>query len=228
MEQEQRFRPIRFGDGDITWKQVEYYPLSEALEYDKIEFIDWNKLFSKKLLDYGSGGGRDAFYFLIAGASVDCADILQENLDLIKKRLGEILCLKTNFFNISDNNANIPVRENYYDIINANGVLHHIEKDINLVVDELYRVLKPNGICYCMLYTEELYNNHKKEIEKVMIEKNVGMNKALGWITDKCPYTTYYTEEEGKELFKKFKILSYKTFHDDWFRIYKLTKEEIK
>lgn len=41
----------------------------------------------------------------------------------------------------------IPINDNFFDVIICYHVLEHIEDDIK-AISELYRVLKPNGLCY--------------------------------------------------------------------------------
>lgn len=46
-------------------------------------------------------------------------------------------------FDITD----IPIEDNFFDVIICYHILEHIENDLKAMA-ELYRVLKPNGICY--------------------------------------------------------------------------------
>lgn len=66
----------------------------------------------------------------------------------------------------------------------------------------------------------------KPKIEKLMAEKGWTQEKAMGWLTDNAPFSTYYTEEQGRNLLKEFKIEEIKEYHDGQFRIYKCRKEK--
>ena len=205
-------------------KEIDNYPLYKAMEYLNHVNIEMEKQSELKFLDYGSGNGRDAFHLLMRGGTIiDCCDIALENLKIAAKNIGKFFGLRTNFILLFRNDR-IPVLDGTYDFINCNGVIHHASNPKE-IIKELHRVLKPNGQMAIMIYTEKLYEDLRLKIESLMKEKNWTKEQAMGWFTDNAPYATYYTEEQGRELLKEFKIEEVKTYHDGQFRIYKCRRE---
>lgn len=137
-------------------KEIDNYPLQDAMEYLKFINIEIEKRSELRFLDYGSGNGRDAFVLLAkGGTTVDCCDISLENLKIAASNLGNFMRLRANFILLFSNDR-IPVLDETYDFINCNGVLHHADNPKE-IVRELHRVLKPNGQMAVMLYTEKLH-----------------------------------------------------------------------
>jgi ubiquinone/menaquinone biosynthesis C-methylase UbiE len=208
-----------------TWKQTEKFPIEMALEWNKVLPIteDWK---GKKILDFGSGSGRDALLFAKEGADVYCVDILQSNLNYAKE-LFKKNNLNGTFILIKENDI-LPFEDNFFDGINCNGVLHHIPH-ANEVVIEFSRVIKPKGISYIMLYTEDLFKFYINNIiNEISNSPEKTWQRCFGEMTDKCKFTTFYTVWDACQLFvpRGFGIKNIKTYHHYQFRIFKL--ESIK
>ena len=168
------------------------------------EIQEFDKYSGKIILEYGCGIGTDAFEYLKRKNVVILTDICPENLNMAKYFIvGEKHCYYAIFIYLEDN-VPIPYPDDFFDVINCHGVLHHIP-DPEPVIDEFYRVLKTNGVAYIMLYTE----NHSVAKDK---------NYSEG------PYTRFYTEEEGIRLLEKFKIEKVSLYNKDTFRTFKVKK----
>lgn len=61
----------------------------------------------------------------------------------------------------------LSLPDNSFDIVVGNGILHHLE-DLNQVMHEIYRVLKPNGIA---VFTEPLGMNPLLKIYRKLTPK---------------------------------------------------------
>lgn len=132
-------------------KQEEYYDkISEVYDthhMDKYSLNYRNYILKKvlkedisglRVLDAMCGGGEWTSLFLEMGAIVDGLDISKKNCIIYEKRFPSCKVFYTSILNSSIPNEN-------YDIIITDS-LHHIYSDINIVMKEIHRILKPNGI----------------------------------------------------------------------------------
>ncbi|WP_113674814.1 class I SAM-dependent methyltransferase [Vallitalea guaymasensis] len=124
------------------WKRNEINKFLSQINDDKL-----------KLLDLGAGSGTFAENFTKKGLDVYCIDISKSMIDicLSKDLKGEVM----DFYNLD-------FEPEQFDLIwSMNTLLHVPKKDIHIVLDEVQRVLKKNGIFYLGLYggvsTEGIY-----------------------------------------------------------------------
>ena len=208
------------------WIQATSFPLNKALEFLCVLPITENWT-GKKILDFGCGAGRDSVFLAKSGADVYGVDIIQTNLDYAKK-LCKVNKVKAKFKLIKEKD-DIPYPTNFFDGIICNGVLHHI-KHVEEIVDEFRRVLKPGGMVYVMLYTEDLFRLDLNNIINV-IKNNPEKTwqRCFGEMTDKCNYTTFYSIYEAQVLFvpRSFTYLVSIPYHDFQFRIFKFRNDKI-
>jgi len=96
-----------------------------------------------KVLDVGCGSGRN--FIKLKGIKIFGIDFSQKMLDLAKKRAKEIK-IKVDLKKAESNN--LPFENNYFDAVLCYALLHCIDskKDRKKTIEEVYRVLKPNGI----------------------------------------------------------------------------------
>lgn len=106
-----------------------------------------------KILDAGCGGGRNLIYFMRTGFNVFAVDQNAEAIEQIKhfaKTLAPNLPLE-NFQTAPI--EKMPIPNEYFDWIISNAVLHFAENEthFNKMLEEMWRVLKPNGIFFARL-----------------------------------------------------------------------------
>jgi 2-polyprenyl-3-methyl-5-hydroxy-6-metoxy-1,4-benzoquinol methylase len=119
-------------------QKVNLYDTKKRLD---VVFNDllWNiDLKDKITLDAGCGTGWFSKEAILRGAEVYSMDLGENLLSKVSEKCGS----KTIVGSILD----IPFDDNYFDIIISSEVLEHTPDPI-LAIKELYRVLKPNGIC---------------------------------------------------------------------------------
>jgi ubiquinone/menaquinone biosynthesis C-methylase UbiE len=112
------------------------------------EYFRFDKYSGKRVLEIGVGLGTDLAQFAKAGAECHAIDITASHLQLAQRNLA----LRQFRADIRNADAtSIPYPDNYFDAVYSFGVLHHIP-DANAVAKEIYRVLKPGGVCLIALY----------------------------------------------------------------------------
>ena len=92
-----------------------------------------------RLLDFGAGSGHQATYFQSYGFEVDAIDL--ETSNYLKLRDFEV----TNY-----DGKKIPFPDKHFNIVFSSNVFEHIY-ETTLILDELSRVLKPNGIMVLLM-----------------------------------------------------------------------------
>ena len=142
----------------------------------------------KRVLDVGSGPGRDGLILKQHGLDITCLDASQAMIDLCSKR-----GLKTV---LSDFNK-MPFKDESFDAIWAYTSLLHVQKaDIDVPFVEIGRVLRTNGI-----------------FGLGMIEgKSEGYRESAG--VNKPRWFSYYTEDEIRALLAKngFEVVYFSKF----------------
>ncbi|MDY0016728.1 MAG: methyltransferase domain-containing protein [Candidatus Delongbacteria bacterium] len=108
------------------------------------ELEPFQKYFKGKILNAGSGN-RDI-------SSIVEGELF--NLDLPMGSHNSNIHIKSTL-------EKIPVTNEFFDVIICNAVLEHVE-NVNLVMDEFFRVLKPGGYLYiCIPFMQPVHNDPK-------------------------------------------------------------------
>ena len=94
----------------------------------------------KRVLDVGCGAGEAAVWFAKQGADVTASDLSSAFLDLVT-RVANLHGVAVNTHHADADHLDLPA--NYFDIVYAGNVLHHVEMAATLA--QLARVLKPGG-----------------------------------------------------------------------------------
>jgi len=176
------------------------------------ELCKFKEFSGKKLLEIGCGLGTDLLQFAQNGALVTGVDLTENSVSLAKKRFE--LYGQQGEFMVSDA-ENLPFAENSFDVVYSFGVLHHTP-NTQKSIDEVYRVLKPQGKIVIMLY-------HKHSIHTwlgaplyflygLLKGKHYGKEDWIR-IYDgvENPVGKAYTRSEIKKMFSRFKNISFKT-----------------
>lgn len=131
----------------------EYF--TETLKHRNEHEIPW--LFSiipfttfreRDILELGCGAGYDAYEFCRNGARYTGIDITPENIERTIKHLGYYGYSPQ----VQEGDAeHLSFADRSFDVVYSNGVLHHTP-DIQASFNEAYRVLKPGGSFWVILY----------------------------------------------------------------------------
>lgn len=113
-----------------------------------------------KVLDVGSGSGRDAFIMTKANALVTGVDLSQGMIDYAQKKYPNIEFQKADMLQM-------PFENDIFDGVWAHGVLFHLESldDVKKALQEFDRVLKPGGILHILVKLQ-------KDSQKIKIFSN--------------------------------------------------------
>ncbi len=150
----------------------------------------------KNIMDLGCGTGRNSIYLAQQGFEVYATDISITGIEVTKSKAKEL-----NLTNIQYKQQDMRSME--FENNNFDGILcvwttgHGSLEDARKSVNEIYRVLKPNGVVVIDYVSTEDINYGKGE----EIEKDTFINNVEG--EENIPHH-YSTEAEIKELYSSF------------------------
>lgn len=171
----------------------------QALKYDEETTDFWErfprsffdefiKLSNNKVLDVGSGPGRDGAILKDAGLDVTCLDASESMVEICKSRGLTSVCADFN---------TIPFSDQLFDGVWAYTSLLHVPKsEVAQVMQEINRVIKKDGILGLGLIEGD--TEGYKESEKVTFPR---------WFS-------YYAKDEVEQLLENhgFKVIYFETF----------------
>lgn len=140
------------GKGLEFFRQVEAFRYT--LEPHILEVVPFAIGRGKKVLEVGCGLGTDGIHWAEAGAHYTGIDLTSEAVRLASENFS---CrgLQGRFIKI--NAEQIPFLDASFDIVYSHGVIHHAP-NIDKVVSEIHRVLRPGGKAILMVYHRHSYN----------------------------------------------------------------------
>lgn len=189
---------LGYSSGSMDAKTIETYnQLAQAYDDETVEF--WQTFpqtfieafvnaSGPNILNIGSGPGRDARLLQNAGKNVVCLDASQTMIDICQAR-GFITAL-------GDFNS-LPFDDSSFDGAWAYTSLVHVPKtEIDTPLQEIYRVLKPNGIF--------AIGNHEGDFEGYKESSGVNLPR---WFS-------YYQKDELVSIITKhnFELIHFETF----------------
>jgi ubiquinone/menaquinone biosynthesis C-methylase UbiE len=118
------------------------------------EIVQFEKWRGTDVLEVGCGIGTDASRFARAGARYTGVDQTERAIQLARRRF-ELDGLSGTFVH-ADATA-LPMPDHSFDLVYSHGVIHHIG-NTSSAVDEIYRVLRPNGVALVMVYHRGSFN----------------------------------------------------------------------
>jgi len=186
---------VKSRDWDKTYKEK-----GEVQKEVLPKVRDAAKLFKRKkfrrILDLACGTGRHAIYLATEGFSVYATDISRKGIEITKekaKRLG----LKNIKCKVHDMNE-IPFSGGFFDgVLCVWSMGHGTLATQERIIDEMRRVLKPNGI----LLTDFVSTKDETYCSGREIEKNTFVGGVEG--EEDVPHH-YFTRQEIKRLFARF------------------------
>lgn len=154
-------------DSDVSQKSPKTKDYFLDIEQDRYkhqhhinEILDELNWKNKKVLEIGTGVGTDARNIIHRGGIYTGINIDKGSVEITKKAL-DIFELSGNVCQSSA--TNIDLKDNSIDIVYSFGVLHHIP-EADKAIEEIKRILKPEGELLIMLYNRNSIN-YKLEIK---------------------------------------------------------------
>lgn len=178
------------------------------LEPEILAFGDFKTFKGKKTLEIGVGLGSDHQQLAEAGAILNGIDLTERAINHTRRRF-ELTKLKSEL-QVGDA-ENLPFENEEFDAVYSWGVLHH-SPNTQKAIQEVHRVLKPEGIAKIMIY-------HKYSIIGFMLWVRYGLLRLRPMISLEKIYAQYlespgtkaYSRKEAIDLFEGFEIVSINT-----------------
>jgi len=166
-----------------------------------------NKTDSKTIsvLDLGCGAGNHALFCAENGAEVLAVDYSSAALDVVNQRASEHgLDNRINTLQVDFENFQLP--QTGFDIVIDRLAVSHVAKPhAQKVYDSVYDSLNHNGIVFANLFTSD--HSHKN-FGCYDADKQVWHNFSDG-IFEHLKTACFYHEHEIKQLFRKYRLLSF-------------------
>ncbi len=164
----------------------------EEYRFDKLRYlpkiVDFGGYREKNLLEVGCGVGIDLARFARGGAVVTGVDLAQKSIELAEKNF-ELNGLQGEF--MLGNGEDMEFDDNTFDVVYAHGVIQYTA-NAQKMVDELHRVVKPDGEIIMMVY------NRKSWLNFLSATLGVGLEH------EDAPVLRKYTIQEFRELLHGF------------------------
>jgi len=188
---------------ELSFKRYErYYPhIKEWAEFDYHAGED--------ILEIGCGIGTDLVEYAKNGAIVSGVDLGPDQVRLTKLNFN---LRGLPYKEIKEGNIeNLPFSDNSFDLVLCIGVVHHTP-DSQKAIDEIYRVLKPDGQALVLVYARGWKHYIKRCLVHGILRGRWFANKfewkkvynEVSEVHGNTPKTDIYTKRQVKRLFSKF------------------------
>lgn len=136
----------------LRWGTREFFDDVEKTRYASHPFLrevaEFDRFGGQQLLEVGCGLGTDLMQFARGGARVTGVDLTAQGIEQVKRRFAlEGLPVDARVADAEQ----LPFADASFDVAYSFGVLHHTP-DTQRAIDEIHRVLKPDGRAIVMLY----------------------------------------------------------------------------
>lgn len=173
-----------------------------ADEFDKTRVRLWPCVISflnqfesgTSILDIGCGNGKYLNYR---------NDIKIKGIDISQELVN--ICVKKGYDVSKGNMTKLDYKNNEFDGIICIAAYHHLDNDNDRkkTLNEIYRVLKPNGICFLEVWAKEQIDNNNKNSSNFENKQNL-----VKWTSIRTGqiYYRYYNIYSKGELEEEIKI----------------------
>mgnify|MGYP001204148265 CR=1 FL=1 len=183
------------------------YPNEEVVRFvaNHINIKKKKLNYNKKLLDFGCGAGRHLKFSLENGFYTIGLEVSDVALKQAKHFLNFNKFRKNTYKLIKTLDSVIPLKNNSIDYLIADGVLDSMmTKDILASIEEIFRIIKNNGLIYISLMSDKTMRKGKflNKFDQLISESHE--NKTV---------QSYFNYKRIKKLFKNFKIVELYTMN---------------
>lgn len=174
------------------------YPNETVVRFMKGNFKSGDQ---SRVLDLGCGAGRHIVYLAKEGYQATGIDFSGPGLEFVKKRLDE-LSLSAQL--IKTNITTIPFENESFDGVISFAVIYYfLPEDIDTIIHEIYRVLKPNGKAFIVLRS----TNDKRYGRGQLIRDNTYLMTS-DFSNEEQMMIHFFTEDEIRIRFSMFSNIS--------------------
>lgn len=191
-----------------NWELIEKNDKEWTTPAEEVFYLaeNWKSKGFKQFLDVGCGYGRNSIYFAKKGFEISGFDLSERSIEVTKEN-AENNNVKFKKLMVADM-LNFPFENESFDCLLAFNVISHTDtKGFLKILDEIMRVLKPNGEAYFTLCSKESFwfNNpvctYVDENTRIRVED--GPENGI-------PHF-YINDDDCFSLFSKFNIIQIKT-----------------
>ena len=216
------------GDSAVGTRQFFESVLAKRSDSEQpwlFELVPFPAYKGKRVLELGCGAGYDAYEFIRQGADYTGIDITPENIERVRSHLSHFGLSP----NVQEGDAeHLTFPDASFDIVYSNGVLHHTP-DIMRSFTEAYRVLKPGGTFWVILYHKHsiVYWVNIGLISHILVGRFLRQSfrhtiaKVETTPSDALPIVNVYSRGDVRRLLRKV------GFHVDAVHIRKFVAEDL-
>ena len=132
------------------------------VEYHIPGFAQFDRWRGKRVLEVGCGIGTAAVNFARGGAEYTGVELSKASLDLTRQRF-DVYGVKGNLMVCNAERLSEHVERNHYDMVYSFGVIHHSPHQ-RAIVEEIRKVIRPDGEFRCMLYAKNSWKDIMIEV----------------------------------------------------------------
>ena len=155
------------------------------------------------VLDAGCGSGKDAIFLSSQGYRVFGIDISEEAISKAREKMKEE---RLNVPLDVGKLESMPYKDGFFDIVYSGYVIHHT--DISLSIPEISRILKSDGIFYCVMFEEIKYEATSELDETIERQKLLALLNIYFKFIEMPEFNSYEEEDQhGKHSHKRIRFV---------------------
>lgn len=195
--------------GTLKWfKDIEAHRYGDYAPWMP-KVMEFSEHRGEQVLEVGGGLGTDLAQFAMNGAVVTDVDLSAGHLALAQQNF-RLRGLPGQF--IHQDAERLPFENDRFDLVYSNGVIHHTP-NTELMVQEIFRVLKPGGKTIVMVYAENSLHYWGQQFYNLGLRKGLLRNQSMGEIMSghvemgeigAKPLVKVYTKPRLRSLFRDF------------------------
>jgi len=200
------------------YDEIQEYRYTRAYPYLP-ELADFAAQNGKTVLEVGCGQGTDLYQYAKSGADVTGIDLTEGAISKSRDLFGAYGAEARLETSNAETLAQFP--DNAFDVVYSFGVIHHTP-NTNHCFESIYRVLKPGGKAYIMIYAKGLNYLIKFSLFHVLkggflrgsFQDTINNNTEY---QRNSPLTKMYSKKEARRMAHQFHNVEIKKLHNPSF-----------
>lgn len=157
----------------------------------------------QKIIDIGSGKGRNSIYLAKEGFEVYGCEYIKSAIHYSQAQSRKEHVQNLTHFNLIDLSKPWKFKDGFFDIaIDSLTSVGLRKKDREFCLDEMYRTLKPTGIALIRVVSAD------DELEMELMKNNPGPEPNSSIWPDSGKFQKNFTKDEILKFYKQFEILA--------------------